>query len=64
MTSREVGSAAVIRGSTGPPHRPAPRPAGPHYPPGRTVRLRNYDSRTGASYLGPRPSRKKIDPAV
>jgi RNA-directed DNA polymerase len=22
---------------------------------------RNYDSRTGESYLGPRPSRKKID---
>jgi hypothetical protein len=32
MTSREVGSAAVIRGSAGSPHRPTPRPAGPHYP--------------------------------
>ena len=32
MTSREVGSAAVIRGSAGSPHRPTPRPAGPYYP--------------------------------
>ena len=32
MTSREVGSAAVIRGSAGSPHRPTPRPAGPRYP--------------------------------
>src|SRR5271155_5271899 len=39
MTSRAVGSAAVIRGSEGSPHRPTPRPTGPHYPPGRTVRL-------------------------
>ena len=42
MTSREVGSAAVIRGSAGSPHRPTPRPAGPHYPlvgPCATLRL-------------------------
>ena len=25
---------------------------------------RNYDCRTGKSYLGPRPSRKKIVPAL
>ena len=32
MMSREVGSAAVIRGSAGSPRRPTPRPTGPRYP--------------------------------
>ena len=32
MMSREVGSAAVIRGWAGSPRRPTPRPTGRRYP--------------------------------